>query len=100
MAKDYTASLNLPKTDFSMRANLSAREPGMLEEMYKKDLYREMLKKREGKPSFILHDGPPFSNGNISPLSFSSSTPVMNLHQLQTTQQSRKSLKRKPSVRW
>ena len=65
MAKDYTASLNLPKTDFSMRANLPAREPIMLEEMEKKDLYNVMLKHREGKPSFVLHDGPPFSNGNI-----------------------------------
>ncbi len=65
MAKDYTASLNLPKTEFSMRANLPAREPGMLEEMAKKDLYNAMLKKREGKPTFVLHDGPPFSNGNI-----------------------------------
>ena len=65
MAKDYTASLNLPKTEFSMRANLAAREPGMLAETEKKDLYRAMLKKREGKPSFVLHDGPPFSNGYI-----------------------------------
>ena len=65
MAKDYTASLNLPKTDFSMRANLPAREPVMLEELEKKDLYNVMLKHREGKPSFVLHDGPPFSNGNI-----------------------------------
>ncbi len=65
MAKDYTETLNLPKTEFSMRANLPAREPDMLKAMYEKDLYHEMLKRNEGKESFILHDGPPFSNGNI-----------------------------------
>ena len=65
MAKDYTESLNLPKTEFSMRANLPTREPDMLADMYEKDLYHEMLKRNEGKESFVLHDGPPFSNGNI-----------------------------------
>ncbi|MBQ8911492.1 MAG: class I tRNA ligase family protein, partial [Clostridia bacterium] len=65
MAKDYTGTLNLPKTDFQMRANLPAREPEMLKAFEEKDLYNNMLKKREGKPSFVLHDGPPFSNGYI-----------------------------------
>ncbi len=65
MAMDYTETLNLPKTEFSMRANLPTREPDMLAAMYTKDLYHEMLKRNEGKESFILHDGPPFSNGNI-----------------------------------
>ncbi|MBQ3183065.1 MAG: isoleucine--tRNA ligase [Clostridia bacterium] len=62
---DYTETLNLPKTEFSMRANLPTREPDMLSAMYEKDLYHAMLKRNEGKESFILHDGPPFSNGNI-----------------------------------
>ncbi len=65
MAVDYTSTLNLPKTGFSMRANLPEREPGMLKEVEKLDLYNEMLKRNEGKPTFLLHDGPPFSNGNI-----------------------------------
>ena len=65
MAMDYTETLNLPKTEFSMRANLPTREPDMLAAMYEKDLYHAMLKRNEGKESFILHDGPPFSNGNI-----------------------------------
>ena len=65
MAMDYTETLNLPKTKFSMRANLPTREPDMLAAMYEKDLYHAMLKRNEGKESFILHDGPPFSNGNI-----------------------------------
>ncbi len=65
MAMDYTETLNLPKTEFSMRANLPTREPDMLNAMYTKDLYHAMLKRNEGKESFILHDGPPFSNGNI-----------------------------------
>ena len=65
MAKDYTSTLNLPKTDFQMRASLPQREPEMLKTFEKKDLYKNMLKKREGKPSFVLHDGPPFSNGYI-----------------------------------
>jgi len=62
---DYTATLNLPKTEFSMRANLPQREPDMLKAMEDKDLYNAMLTRNEGKPYFVLHDGPPFSNGNI-----------------------------------
>ena len=62
---DYTNTLNLPKTEFQMRANLPAREPEMLKAVEEKDLYHKMLSQREGAPAFILHDGPPFSNGNI-----------------------------------
>ncbi len=61
---DYNKTINLPKTDFPMRAGLPNREPGMLENWNKLDLYHELLKKNEGKPLFSLHDGPPFSNGN------------------------------------
>ena len=62
---DYNKTINLPKTDFPMRAGLPAREPGMLESWEKMDLYHELLKKNEGKPRFSLHDGPPFSNGAL-----------------------------------
>ena len=65
MATDYTSTLNLPKTEFPMRANLPQREPEMLKKAEEKDIYALMLQKREGCPSFVLHDGPPFSNGNI-----------------------------------
>ena len=65
MAQDYNATLNLPKTDFPMRAGLPKREPEMLKRWEDEHLYDELLKKNEGKPRFSLHDGPPFSNGNI-----------------------------------
>ncbi|MGM9636925.1 MAG: isoleucine--tRNA ligase [Eubacteriales bacterium] len=65
MAKDYTQSLNLPQTEFPMRANLPAREPEMLKRWQKIDLYNLALKKSQGRPTFEIHDGPPFSNGNI-----------------------------------
>ncbi len=61
---DYNKTLNLPQTEFPMRAGLPAREPDMLNNWEKMDLYNEMLKKNEGKPRFSLHDGPPFSNGH------------------------------------
>ena len=62
---DYNKTINLPQTDFPMRAGLPNREPGMLERWEKLDIYKELLKKNAGKPSFVLHDGPPFSNGYI-----------------------------------
>ena len=62
---DYNKTILLPKTDFPMRAALAKREPDMLAEMYRKDIYNKLMKKNEGKPSFILHDGPPYANGNI-----------------------------------
>ena len=65
MAQKYDLTLNLPKTDFPMRAGLPKREPDMLKRWEELDIYNEMLKKNEGKPLFNLHDGPPFSNGNI-----------------------------------
>ena len=65
MAKDYTGTLNLPKTEFPMRANLPVREPELLKAFEEKDIYHKMLEKRNGAPTFVLHDGPPFSNGNI-----------------------------------
>lgn len=65
MAKDYTSSLNLPKTDFSMKANLPMREPETQAYWEQIGLYQSMIDARADKPSFTLHDGPPFSNGNI-----------------------------------
>ena len=65
MAKDYAKTLNLPKTEFSMRANLPQREPATEEKWENEDIYGKMLEKNNGKESFVLHDGPPFSNGNI-----------------------------------
>ncbi|MGX8698731.1 MAG: isoleucine--tRNA ligase, partial [bacterium] len=62
---DYNATVNLPKTAFPMRAGLPQREPGMLKSWYDMDLYGELLRRNAGKPSFILHDGPPFSNGHL-----------------------------------
>ena len=65
MAQKYDATLNLPKTEFPMRAGLPKREPEMLRRWEEMDIYGEMLKKNEGKPLFNLHDGPPFSNGAL-----------------------------------
>ncbi len=65
MSQDFNSTLNLPKTDFPMRASLPKREPEMLKNWEEMDIYNEMLKKNEGHPRFSLHDGPPFSNGNI-----------------------------------
>ena len=62
---DYNQTVHLPQTDFPMRAGLPKREPDMLKEMYDHDLYHKMVKRNEGKPSFVLHDGPPYANGNI-----------------------------------
>ena len=63
--KDYGKTLNLPKTDFPMRANLPEREPEIEKEIFDNDLYEKMLKKNEGHESFVLHDGPPYANGEI-----------------------------------
>ena len=62
---DYKATINLPKTDFSMKADLPKKEPAMLAEWQKADLYDQVLKARQGSPSYILHDGPPYANGDI-----------------------------------
>ena len=62
---EYKKTLNMPKSGFPMRAGLPKREPEMLQRWNDMDLYNELLKKNEGKPRFSLHDGPPFSNGNL-----------------------------------
>lgn len=63
--KDYGKTLNLPKTDFPMRGNLPENEPKIFEEIFENGLYEKMLKKNEGKEPFVLHDGPPYANGEI-----------------------------------
>ena len=63
--QDYSKTLNLPKTDFSMRAALPSKEPGMVSKWNDEQLYQKLMQKNEGKPLFVLHDGPPYANGNI-----------------------------------
>src|SRR5690606_41050925 len=63
--RDYKATLNLPKTDFPMKANLAQREPAMLKGWQDRDLYRIMRDARRGREQFILHDGPPYANGEV-----------------------------------
>lgn len=62
---DYKNTLNLPETGFPMRGDLAKREPAMLENWYSKNLYQKVREASKGKKSFILHDGPPYANGNI-----------------------------------
>ncbi|KJS02851.1 MAG: isoleucine--tRNA ligase [Peptococcaceae bacterium BRH_c4a] len=62
---DYSQTLNLPKTDFPMKANLPEREPEMLNFWAGLDIYGKVGQKNAGKPKFILHDGPPYANGHI-----------------------------------
>jgi len=62
---DYSRTLNLPRTDFPMRANLPRREPEILRFWDEIDIYRLVQEKNAGRPKFILHDGPPYANGHI-----------------------------------
>ncbi|MBI4226910.1 MAG: isoleucine--tRNA ligase [Candidatus Omnitrophica bacterium] len=62
---DYRATLNLPKTTFPMKANLPAREPERLAQWTAATLYEQIRARRRGAPKFILHDGPPYANGDI-----------------------------------
>ena len=63
--QDYKATVNLPKTTFPMRANLAKREPETLARWEAMDLYGQMRKESAGKPKFVLHDGPPYANGEL-----------------------------------
>ena len=65
MEKDYGKTLNLPKTDFPMRASLPEKEPTIQKDIFENGLYEKILKKNEGHKTFILHDGPPYANGEI-----------------------------------
>src|SRR5437660_11593299 len=62
---DLKKTLNLPKTDFPMKANLPQNEPKWLEKWEKMDIYRKIRESRRGAPSYVLHDGPPYANGAI-----------------------------------
>ena len=62
---DLKQTVNLPKTGFSMKANLAQTEPKMLERWEKEGLYRKIRESRAGRPTFLLHDGPPYANGRI-----------------------------------
>lgn len=62
---EYKATLNLPHTSFPMKANLAGREPTRLNAWKADDLYSKIRMARAGKPTFILHDGPPYANGHL-----------------------------------
>ncbi len=64
-ASDLKSTLNLPKTDFPMKANLPQAEPKRLEAWKADRLYRQVREARKGAPRFVLHDGPPYANGHI-----------------------------------
>jgi isoleucyl-tRNA synthetase len=61
----YKETLNLPKTDFPMKANLTSREPEILARWDQQNVYQQILDSRVGAPLFVLHDGPPFANGDV-----------------------------------
>src|SRR5437764_13636575 len=65
MSQNYKNTLNLPRTEFPMKANLAAREPEMLREWEETRLYQQIQKSKEGRELFVLHDGPPFANGDV-----------------------------------
>lgn len=65
MSVDLNNTVNLPQTDFPMRGNLPKREPEMLAKWEQERLYYALSEKNKGKPSYTLHDGPPYANGNI-----------------------------------
>src|SRR6476619_3619153 len=64
-ARDYSATLFLPQTDFPMRAGLPQKEPEILARWAKLGMYRRLRQAARGRPKFVLHDGPPYANGNI-----------------------------------
>ena len=62
---DYNKTINLPKTEFSMRAGLPKKEPEILEKWKEMKVFEGIMQKNEGRPLYILHDGPPYANGDI-----------------------------------
>ena len=65
MSVDYNSTMNLPKTDFPMRGNLPQKEPEMIKRWQDQKLYHKLMEKNEGLPLYVLHDGPPYANGDI-----------------------------------
>src|SRR6266404_7133391 len=65
MSQNYKDTLNLPRTDFPMKANLATREPEILKAWQETRLYWQIQEARRGRESFVLHDGPPFANGDV-----------------------------------
>jgi len=65
MSQNYKDTLNLPRTDFPMKANLAAREPQLLKAWEETRVYQQIQKSRAGRELFVLHDGPPFANGDV-----------------------------------
>ena len=65
MSVDYNSTMNLPKTDFPMRGNLPQKEPEMIKRWQDQKLYQKLMEKNEGLPLYVLHDGPPYANGDI-----------------------------------
>ena len=65
MPQDYNQTLNLPQTEFAMRAGLPQREPEMFKKIDEQNIYGKLIEKNKGKPKYILHDGPPYANGDI-----------------------------------
>src|SRR5512140_2010447 len=62
---DLKKTVNLPRTEFGMKANLPRTEPGLLEKWEASNLYHRIRAARAGRPLYLLHDGPPYANGNI-----------------------------------
>src|SRR5215204_4474306 len=62
---EYKDTINLPKTDFPMKANLAQREPELLKSWQDMDLYKKIQEQRKDHPKYILHDGPPYANGQL-----------------------------------
>src|SRR5216110_2984498 len=65
MSQNYKDTLNLPRTDFPMKANLATREPELLKNWNESRLYQQIQKSRKDRELFVLHDGPPFANGDV-----------------------------------
>ena len=65
MPLDLKSTLNLPKTDFSMKANLPQNEPKMLARWEKERIYDRIREAHKGQPIYVLHDGPPYANGPV-----------------------------------
>jgi len=63
--RDYSQTLNLPKTDFPMRAGLPKKEPEIIAMWDEMGLYKKLREQSKGRPKYVLHDGPPYANGNL-----------------------------------